>query len=128
MSSLILWIDTHEAKIFNLTVQGIQTEKVKAPGPRHHAEVHGKNHTIEQTDEEVLYHTLCKRLEKMDSEEYLITGAGPGREHFYNHLEKHHPNLKKNIKGSLRLAPMTDAQLVDEGMRFFRKSHLYDKQ
>lgn len=86
----------------------------------------GKNHSVEQSDEEKFYHQVCEHLEGMESQRWYIVGPGVAREHFLSHMERHHPHLKKQVVGSDKLEEMTDNQIVQEGAKFFRHIDLFE--
>lgn len=125
MSSVIIWIDTEEARLIQLTTKGTNKEILRRSGPRHAVETLGKNHPIQQTDEERFYHKVCTRLEKINSNEWFLMGSGPGPAHFQNHIEKHHPHLLRKIVGSQKKEDVSDAQLIDSGISFFRHAHAF---
>lgn len=125
MSALIIWLNTQEAKLFHLLPTGVKTEKINLHKKAHHAEVHGKNHSREESDEGRFYHHLCEALEKDTSTEWLVAGPGQGRKNFVSHLLKHHPKLKNRIAGEQTMDALTDNQIVAEGRKFFKHSHMF---
>lgn len=125
MSSLIIWIDTKEAHLIQLGVEGRKSETLKFSSVRHPVESQGKNHPVNQTDEEHFYHQVCEYLKNTITKEWFITGPGMARDHFIKHIEKHHPQLKSKILGSEKSDRLTDAELLETGLAFFRKAHLY---
>ncbi|MGE0633189.1 MAG: hypothetical protein AB7O96_12315 [Pseudobdellovibrionaceae bacterium] len=126
MSALIIWVDSQEAKLFNLLPTGLKTEKISLSTKLHPPEVHGKNHTREERDEGRFYHLLCTALEKNPATEWLVAGPGPGRKNFVGHLQKHHPNLMDYVKGEQTMDSLTDNQILAEGRKFFKHHHLFE--
>ncbi len=124
MHSLILWIDTQEALILQMTPNNILRNKIQSKG-HHLKESLGVNHTVEQSDEGHFYHQVCEYLSKIDSDEWLIVGPGMARHHLLNHIQKHHPQLEKKIIGSETLGRVSDGQLIDFSGRFFKHAHLF---
>lgn len=125
MSSLILWIDTQHANIYHFLPSGMQKENLNYEGVLHPVETAGANHPIHQTDEERFYHQVCKKLEKIPANEWLVMGSGPGPDHFINHLESHHPHFAKRVLNIQKVPKMTEAQLIDYGMAFFKHAHVF---
>ncbi len=125
MSSLILFINTQEARLYHLDPNGLTTQKIFLKGPKHPVETAAKNHPIHETDEERLYHTVCHKLEKVSAQEWLILGSGPGPDHFMNHLKKHHPKLSHRVLSVQKIPFLTEAQMLDRGRAFFRQIHVF---
>ena len=125
MSSLIIWINTNEAKLFHLLPSGVVRKTLKANGFKHAKESLGKNHPVHQTDEENFFRDLCHHLKQLPSQEWFILGGGQGKKHFLNHLEREQPEFKKFIAGVAATDHTEESQIIQEGMKFFKKSHLY---
>lgn len=125
MSSMVILINTNEANLYHLNPDGVVKDEIKYAGPKHPAETNAANHPIHQTDEERFYHQVCETLEKTKADEWLVFGAGPGIDHFFNHLEKHHKGLKKNVVGQFKIPHLTENQLLARARNYFRKIHAY---
>lgn len=126
MSALIVWLDKEQAKLFQLNADGVQKSNLHYHGHKHPVETLGKNHPIEQSDEEKFYHQLCGYLENMESSRWYIVGPGLAREHFLGHIDRHHPNLKNKIVGSDKMEALTDNQIIQEGAKFFKHENVFE--
>lgn len=125
MSSLIIWLNTNEAKLFHLLPTGAIQKTVKTHGFTHHKESLGRNHPLHQTSEESFFRDLCKNLEQIKAQEWYILGGGQGKKHFLNYIERNEPELKKFITGVAATDLTDEAQIIAEGMKFFKKSHVF---
>lgn len=123
MPALVIWIDQREAKVLKLSPSGVESLPLKAHGPKHHAEPHGKKPTF--ADEKKFYHEVAKTLGHDDSSEWLITGPGLAREHFKAHLDSHHPALAKRVVGVTKSDHPSPAELLKDARKFFRHYDLY---
>ncbi|MGZ3768848.1 MAG: hypothetical protein ACXVCP_05085 [Bdellovibrio sp.] len=126
MSALILWLDKEQAKLFNLNVDGVVKSSFHYHGQKHPVETLGKNHTIEQSDEEKFYHQLCEHLENVEASKWYVVGPGLARDHFLNHVEKHHNHFKQRVVGSDKMEALTDNQIIQEGVKFFRHADVFE--
>jgi len=126
MSAMIIWMDSTEAKIFQLKPGGVEAHRVTAHGKSHHTETLGRNHSIEQSDEGKFFSELCKELKTVKETEWLIAGPGMGRKHFATYMEKHHPEFSKFVKGNEAMEKLTDNQIVAEGRKFFKHEHVFE--
>lgn len=118
MSSLVIWIEKNEAKIFQLNPNQILKTKIRNNGNHPRAE--------SNVDEERFFADLSKKLKTLGSDEWYIIGPGVAKDHFMHYLEKHSPALTDYIRGIEKKDVMTDNQIVQEGARFFRKAHVFN--
>ncbi|WP_409479873.1 hypothetical protein [Pseudobdellovibrio sp. HCB154] len=125
MSSMTILINTNKANLYHFGLNGVEKQEIAYAGKKHPIETFATNHPIHQTDEEKFYHQVCAVLEKTSANEWLILGAGQGVDHFLNHLEKHHPVLKKNIVGQFKIPHLTENQLLATARGYFRKIHTF---
>ncbi|MFN7904044.1 MAG: hypothetical protein ACK5P5_02570 [Pseudobdellovibrionaceae bacterium] len=125
MSALSIWIDHKVAKIIHFTPEERKVSKIEASGQHHPKESLGKNHKIQESDEEKFYRKVSIALEKIDAQEYLILGPGVARQHFETHLKKHHPSLVPRIIANEKLDRVSENDLIDFSMKFFRHAHLF---
>ncbi|HWU44131.1 MAG TPA: hypothetical protein VN132_11855 [Bdellovibrio sp.] len=117
MSSLVIWIEKQESKIFQLNPEGVSKTKVTYEGPHH-----GQDPKL---DEEKFYSELAHKLQTMNSNEWFIMGPGLAKDHFIHYLAKHHSHMTDNIRGSAKKDIMTDNQIIQEGALFFRHAHVF---
>lgn len=127
MSAMIVWLDTHEAKLFRLLPTGVTTEKIHHHGKSHHNETLGRNHSVDQSDEGKFYADLTAKLKTVAEKEWLLAGPGIGRKHFVTYLEKNASSLLQYVKGNEAMdAKLTDNQIVAEGRKFFKHEHVFE--
>ena len=117
MSSLIIWLEKYDAKIFELSPNGIDKCKISHKGPWHE--------NSSKVDEVRFYEQLIQALQKYPSSEWYVMGPGLAKDHFKHYLEKHYPLLDGRVKGCAKKDILTDEQIIQEGARFFRHEHLF---
>lgn len=126
MSAVLIWINTHEAKLFHLRPNSIHVQTVKYTGPRHPVEVLGKNHPQHQTDERTFFRKLVKVLQKDLPSKMLLMGPGLGPKQFLRHLESHHDDLKHKVIGVEKVDQMPDSEILSIGRQFLQQYYLYN--
>ena len=121
MSACILWIDSENAKIFNIQASGIEINTKKLQ----HIETKDAHHDSHKNNsEEHFFHEVANAIGK--PEEFLVFGAGLAKTHFKTHLEKHHhPALLKSLVGVESLDQVSDNQILEAGRKFFKKNKTY---
>lgn len=122
MSSVVVWIDSEHAKVFNLTPTGMQKKDVKKHSHKH-SNSHQSTHKNEEEDH--FFHEVAQALGKV--EELLIVGPGMAKTHFKSHLEKHHHNeLAKAVVGvEATDKHLTENEVLAQARKFFKKAHLF---
>ena len=125
MAALIIWMDTVEAKLFEIDKDSIIAEKVIFKGPDHHQEVMGKNHTKNESDEEVFFRQLVKVLKIKNSKEILLMGPSLGATHFMSFLERHSPEIFLRVIGSEKVDKMPDSEILSVGRKYLQRYYLY---
>lgn len=126
MSALLVWMDSHEAKLFYVEADGIHVEKVAYHGPRHHPETLGRNHTKDQTDETVFFRQLAEKLKTVKSSKWLLMGPGMAAPHFSFYLETQHKELFKKVIGMEKVDKMPDSEILSVGRNYLQKYYLYN--
>jgi len=125
MSALLIWMNTHEAKLFHVGPNSINMEKVEFHGPEHHAESLGRNHTKDQGDEQKFFRQLTEKLKSVDSGKWLLMGPGLGPVHFKGFLESHHKNLDQKIIGVEKVDKMPDSEILSVGRKYLQRYYLF---
>ncbi len=125
MISVLVEVDTQHARLVKYMTTGPEHETLKDSGPEHHTETLGRNHPVHQTDQERFYKKVAERLVEINPKEMYVGGTGPGLEHFMNYLGRKAPQLQTKVLLSEKFPALTDAQLVDHGMHFFKKAHVF---
>lgn len=112
-----LWIDHHEAKVFHIDGDNVETLTLHAP--HHHVRKHPsvtaeKNHPA---DKEHYYHDVAKALE--GALEILVVGPATAKLEFIKHVHKHDHALTPKIIGVETVDHPTDGQLVKYARSYF---------
>jgi len=85
MKRTTVWLDHHEALIFDYAADGVHKKTFECPGDGRPSKAHL----------EKFYHDLANKL--ADANLVLVLGPGMAKEEFKNHCESHHPKLNKAI-------------------------------
>jgi hypothetical protein len=125
MSALLIWMNSHEAKIFHLMPNTIHLETVKFHGPRHSDETLGKNHPKNQTDEEVFFRQLIAALEKSSASKWLLMGPSMGPKHFYQFLKTHHLLQSRKVIGVEKVDQMPDSEILSVGRSYLHHYYMF---
>ena len=124
MSAYVVWIDSHESKIFKLTPHGIESKHLKTHGHKHHTEAHGKHSGGHHPESETLFRDTAKAIG--DASELLIMGPGEAKTSFKSHLDKHHSSdITKKVVGVETADHPTDNQIVAAAKKFFKNYDLF---
>lgn len=114
----VLWIDHHEARIFDVDAQASDGTTVHAPG--RHVERHPKSSTAEHNhpgDIQRFFESVEKAL--VGSEQILIVGPSTAKLQFLAHVHKRAHALEPKIVGVETVDHPTDGQLVAYAKRYF---------
>jgi hypothetical protein len=121
MSSYVVWIDTEHAKVFKMSAEGNTHHDVK----NHEHSHHGFNPRDQHPDHQKFYHSVAEKLK--GAGEILIVGPGLGKDHFKNHLEKHHASdLAKKVLSVESMDHPSDPQILAHARKFFKHAHLFN--
>lgn len=118
MSSIVVWIDSENAKIFTLKPEGVEAHAMKRHEPDHHT--HSKR---EKHDSEHFYHQVAEKTAK--ATELLVVGPGMAKTQFKSHLERHDKALAKKVVGVESMDHPTEAQIVAAARKIFHTVHLF---
>ena len=121
MPALVIWMDSHHAKVMKITEKGVQTHPVKSHGHKHPDQPDGKHGTHQA--EGKFFHELAESLKGEDqaTQAWLITGPGLAGEHFKAHLQEHHQALAKHVVGVTKSDHPTDNEIIQAAQKFFAK-------
>lgn len=125
MSALIMWINSHEAKVIKFEVNGPVVRNFRHHGKHHQAEVHGKNHSKAEGDAVKFYHEVIRELEKEKDSQWLIVGPGLAHTHFKHILDREFPNLSKCVVGVEPMADASEGQIKKYAHDFFRQRGVF---
>ena len=125
MSALIIWIDSVEAKLFEIEKDSIKAERVLFHGPTHQKEVMGKNHNRNDSDEEVFYIQLLEKLKTKDAKQILLMGPSLGATHFNTFLARTATEIFQRVIGTEKVDRMPDSEILSVGRKHLQKYYLY---
>jgi stalled ribosome rescue protein Dom34 len=125
MSAYVVWIDSHEAKLFDLNGKKQEPKHFHTHGAKHPAQPHGKHAGAHHPESEHLFADVSQTLQK--ASQILVIGPGEAKTHFKSYLEKHFASsLGKKIVGVETVDHPTDNQIVALAGRFFKIFDLYN--
>jgi len=122
----LVWIDHHEARIFQFNQEESARTTVRSSHPqehRHHrADAHGSGHVP-------IDYALLERVAQAvtNAGAILITGPGSAKRELATHIARRHPDLFRRISAVETLDHPTDAEMLALARRFFRhddRTHL----
>ena len=129
MSAIIIWMDTVEAKLFEIDKDSINAEKIVFHGHVHPKETLGKNHPIKQSDEQTFYRQLIKKIrdtvKDKISTKILLMGPSLGVTHFSSYSEHAAPDIFKLIIGTEKVDRMPDSEILSIGRKYLQHFFLY---
>ena len=121
MAYVVVWMDSHESKIFKFLPGKVDQSHVKI-NSQEAKNLQDRDHHKEPTH---YYHDIINQVK--DATEVLLVGPGVTKTHFTHHLEKHnHADLKKKIVGVENMDHPTDKQIVAAARKFFRAHDLFE--
>jgi hypothetical protein len=115
----LIWIDHHEARIFQFNATAVDSTMVRSAHPHEHihhkANARGSGHA--PVDEGFL-----ERVTQvvMPAGAILITGHANAKKELAAHIARVHPDLSKRIAGVETLDHPSDGELVALARKFFR--------
>ena len=120
MANYVVWLDSAEAKIFELHPKEVDEKTLRRKEIRHHTGVEKEQNNHKNAEK--FFHTVADALS--DANEVLLVGPGDAKVHFKHHLEHHHHSqIGDKIVGIETVDHPTDGQIVALAKKFF-KSHL----
>ncbi len=120
MANYVVWLDSSEAKIFELHPLEVDEKTLKRKEIRHHTGVEKEQNRHKNSEK--FFHEVAGAL--TNAHEVLLVGPGDAKTHFRTHLESHHHNqIGNKIVGVETVDHPTDGQIVALAKKFF-KTHL----
>ncbi len=119
MNNFVIWLDTQDAKIFELKPEGIEKSHVKKSGPDHH---HNKKDQVTDSQLGHYFDALAEKIKSAD--QILLLGPSLGKNHFKTHLESHKSGLASKIIGMENLENVSEKQILEASRTFFKE---YDR-
>jgi stalled ribosome rescue protein Dom34 len=115
----LVWIDHHQAKIYQFNALDFERSIVSSTDP--HLHLHHKANTVGSGHASVDRAFLERVAQALaHSGAILITGPANAKNELAAHLGQHHPELAKRVSGVEPLDHPTDGQLLSLGRRFFK--------
>ena len=109
----VVWIDHHSAQVLQFDAEHVQAQKVKAQ--THYTRQHGSN----VRDEHEFFGEVCDALAGIT--EVLVTGSHTAQSDFRHYVDKHRPQVAKQIVGWETVDQPTEGQLVAFARKYFVK-------
>lgn len=124
MSAYVIWIDSVEAKLFNLSQKGQSPKHIHAHGHKHHKDPHGKHSEKHHPESESVFKDLCPLIH--DASEVLLIGPGEAKTAFKSYLDKHFSTtLAKKVVGVETVDHPTEPQIKEIARKFFKTFDLF---
>jgi hypothetical protein len=117
---IVVWIDHHEARVFD--VEGKTFDESTLHAPTHHVHRHPKGGTAEHNHPDDVHHffaAVSKALE--GGEEILIVGPSTAKLQLISYAHEHDPALRRRIVGVETVDHPTDRQIAAYARKYFLK-------
>lgn len=112
MSSFVVWMDSKEGKIFELSPEGKSVKHVRTHGAKHHHESHQQNL-------DGFYKELAESIK--NAKEVVVIGPSDAKLHFKAYLGKHFTNtIAKKVVAFETVDHPTDNQILEHARKFFK--------
>lgn len=115
----LVWIDHHEAKIFQFNATEVDRERVRSAHPHQH--IHHKANARDSGHvpvEEGYLERVAQAI--VGAGAILITGPADAKKELAAHIQRVHPDLGKRISAVETLDHPTDEKLLALARKFFR--------
>jgi stalled ribosome rescue protein Dom34 len=115
----LVWIDHHEAKVFNFDTSDADRTQVRSEQPHQH--LHHKANT-RGSGHAPVEHAFLERVAQaiMAAGAILISGPAGAKNELATHIAQTHPDLAKRISGVVTLDHPSDGELLAFARKFFR--------
>lgn len=120
MANYVVWLDSAEAKIFELHPEQVEAKSLVRREIRHHNGVEKQQNNHKNAEK--FFHEVAGAVS--GAHEILLVGPGEAKVHFQSHLQRHHhPGIGEKIVGVETIDHPTDGQIIALGKKFF-KNHI----
>ncbi|MBH9554361.1 hypothetical protein [Inhella gelatinilytica] len=109
----VLWLDHHEAKLFQFDAEHIEAERIRSH--THHTKQHGSA----VRSEHEFFADVCDAMKGVT--EVLVTGSRTAQTDFRHYLEKHRASQVGQVVGYETVDHPSDKQLVAMARQYFVK-------
>ncbi|HTR83279.1 MAG TPA: translational machinery protein [Reyranella sp.] len=119
-SHAIVWMDSREAHVFRFSPSDVEEQRVRAHNP--FRKVHHRAGTVGDGHMTLDRHYLDQIVQALAGvHEWLLTGPGTAKREMADHIVRHAPALAQTLCGVQTSNHPTDASLVDQARRSFRR-------
>jgi stalled ribosome rescue protein Dom34 len=118
-TNAVVWLDYREAKIFLITSEDVEKQRIKASTP--HRQIHHKASEVgsgHARDDRKYFEAILAELENADS--WLIVGPGETKKDLDKYLDQHAEALKKKLVGVEAMDHPTDGELLAHAHKLFK--------
>ena len=115
----VIWIDHHEAKLFNFSASGYESDVVKSTHPHEH--LHHKANSGD-SGHALPDHEFYKHVSKAigDAGAILVAGPSSAKQEFVSYVTAKDPGLAKRISGVETMDHPPDGTIVEFARTFFK--------
>lgn len=119
MATYVIWLDSHEAKVFKKDGASKTLLHAHTHGTKHPHSPHGKHTSGHHPEEIALFKDLAPTLK--DASVILLMGPGEGKVQFQKYLKEHHAGIAQKITGVETVDHPSDPQILEFAEKFFTK-------
>lgn len=119
MSVYVIWIDRHNAKLFEFSNEKMERKNLQARHQDHHT--HRFDSMDVKRQELEFFGEVANEIR--DPSRILILGPGMAKHHFRTYLVEHRPVLARTVMGCENVDHPTDAQIAALARSVFKISH-----
>lgn len=117
----VVWIDHHEARVVYFNADQADEKTIHpAHPPRHLHHTAGSPAGTHEHGDPKYFHDAADAIG--EAKEFLIAGPSSAKAEFVTWLRRHAPETIERLCGVETLPHMSDAQLVSEARRFFKRA------
>lgn len=115
----VVWIDFREARIFLVTAEDIEHQRIKAHTP--HRQIHHKANEVGSGhvhDDRHYFEAVAAEIANVDA--WLLVGPGATKHELEKHLDPHPGKLKSRLIGVEAMDYPTDGELLAHARKLFK--------
>lgn len=123
MQTCVVWVDYLHARVFKISPAGVVKKVIKLNAIQHS---NGHRSGNFKNSEENYFRDVVKAVGKPPLN-LLVMGSGLAKNNFQDFLEKKQKNqLYKCVVGLVKIADLSDNQILKASRQFFKKYSLYN--
>lgn len=124
MAAYVIWMDSKEGKVFDLTPEGTKARHIHTHGHKNKPQPYGDHNGEHHRANEGLYKDIAESVK--DAKEIILMGPADAKLHFKAYLEKHYAHsLAKKIVAVETVDHPTDNQILANARKFFKTYDLF---